>query len=437
MHNYVKSRKLLVLFFVVNVIIIFSLAFILRKHQFTDSDYRIVGLIILLIVYLIVSYLVGVFNFDGGQLSYQAISIILANNIIFMLLFSTIFFTRKTAITIFTISCLYQIILKFFVVNSFSITENILVITDSQNEETQTSDYCGVKQLVQYDVKAVMNTKSSEKLYEFFLKNPNEFVKEKQISMIIIENIDIGLELQQALFNLKMHGIKIVNALVMYEYLNEKIQVRNINLKWFLFSGFESLNSLIYMKFKRVCDVILAAIILIITSPIIALIAILIKLESEGSVFFKQERIGHNNHPFIIIKMRSMQIDAEKEGAKWATKKDIRITKVGKFIRKTRIDELPQCINIIRGEMSFVGPRPEREVFINDLKKSIPFYDVRHNVKPGVTGLAQIKYRYGASVEDSEEKLKYDLYYIKHASLWLDIMILVRTVKTVLLFKGN
>ncbi|HIF9459100.1 TPA: sugar transferase [Photobacterium damselae] len=188
---------------------------------------------------------------------------------------------------------------------------------------------------------------------------------------------------------------------------------------------------------KRVIDIIFVILLAKIAIPVGLITALLIKLESPGPVFFRQKRTGQYNKEFEVIKFRSMRNDAEKDGAKWASKNDARVTRVGKFIRKTRIDELPQLINIVKGEMSLVGPRPEREVFIETLEKEIPYYRFRHAVKPGVTGLAQVKYAYGASVEDAVWKHKYDIYYIKHQSGWLDLKVILLTVKTVIFGMGR
>ena len=165
--------------------------------------------------------------------------------------------------------------------------------------------------------------------------------------------------------------------------------------------------------------------------------AIIIKLESKGPIFFIQERIGEGNKPFKIVKFRSMTTDAEKDGPKWATKNDNRVTKFGKFMRLTRIDELPQLWNVLRGEMSFVGPRPEREFFIKQLEKEIMYYNLRHTVKPGLTGWAQVMYPYGASIEDAYRKLQYDLYYIKNHDILFDVKILLKTVTIVIFGKGR
>lgn len=187
---------------------------------------------------------------------------------------------------------------------------------------------------------------------------------------------------------------------------------------------------------KRGLDVGVSLLLLALTLPIWLITAIAIKWESRGSIFFQQRRTGLFNQEFNILKFRSMCEDAEKDGARWASKEDSRVTRVGKFIRKTRIDELPQLLNVLKGEMSIVGPRPEREVFIRDLEKQIPFYRFRHTVKPGVTGLAQVRYTYGASVEDAMHKHRYDIYYIKHQSVWMDMRILFDTVRVVLTGQG-
>ncbi len=185
-------------------------------------------------------------------------------------------------------------------------------------------------------------------------------------------------------------------------------------------------------RLKRALDVAFALMLGLVTLPVLLLTAMLIKLDSPGPVFFRQKRVGQYNKEFDVIKFRSMCQNAEKNGAVWAAANDARITRIGNFIRKTRIDEIPQIINVIKGDMSMVGPRPERDVFIQRLEEEIPYYRFRHAVKPGITGLAQVSYPYGASVEDAVWKHKYDLLYIKHYSFWSDCVILLQTVGTVL-----
>lgn len=188
---------------------------------------------------------------------------------------------------------------------------------------------------------------------------------------------------------------------------------------------------------KRILDLIIASLILVVSLPFMLLTILLIKLESKGPIFYRQARVGQFNQEFEVIKFRSMQTDAEKDGAAWAKENDDRVTKVGRFIRKTRIDELPQLINVFKGEMSIVGPRPEREVFIKELERHIPYYRFRHAVKPGITGLAQVKYPYGASVDDAKWKHRFDIHYIKHHRTLLDLKIILKTVKVVIFGMGR
>ncbi|WP_419569526.1 exopolysaccharide biosynthesis polyprenyl glycosylphosphotransferase [Rheinheimera sp.] len=224
-------------------------------------------------------------------------------------------------------------------------------------------------------------------------------------------------------------------------YLDSRLgytEVRLLQSSYFLHQKAFSILSNGRSQFnKRMFDLILASMIAVLTLPICILTALLIKLESKGPVIYKQLRTGQYNREYYVYKFRSMRNDAESNGAQWASENDSRITKVGNFIRKTRIDELPQLLNVFLGDMSLIGPRPEREVFIEELEKSIVYYRFRHAVKPGITGLAQVRYPYGASVEDAVWKHKYDIFYIKHHSFWLDIRILFATLKVVIFGMGR
>lgn len=245
-------------------------------------------------------------------------------------------------------------------------------------------------------------------------------------------------ELIGELVKFKTKGVSIYDYPTFFEELRNKIPVFRIKEKELFYSnGFERLGNKLYKRVKRILDLLVSSSIFLITLPLTLIIMILIKLDSKGPIFYIQERFGENEKMFRLIKFRSMIKDAEKEGPKWAKKKDSRITRVGKILRKTRFDELPQLINIIKGDMSLIGPRPEREYFIDMLKKKVPFYSMRFSVKPGLTGWAQVNYRYGSSVEDAVEKLSYDLYYIKHTSFFLDFMIIIRTLRTMLFGKGR
>ncbi len=239
-----------------------------------------------------------------------------------------------------------------------------------------------------------------------------------------------------ALLKCRVSGIDIIEGNSFYEMLTGKLIVRLINPAWLIFSdGFRKSRFKAFMK--RIEDLALSVIMLVLLSPVLAVTAICIKMDSRGSVFYSQERVGRNRKPYMVFKFRSMVSDAEvKSGPVWARADDDRITRVGRFIRKWRVDELPQLFNVLMGDMSLVGPRPERDHFVKQLELEIPYFGERFSVKPGVTGWAQISYGYGASVEDAVEKLNYDLFYIKNMSILMDLMILLRTVKTVLFGVG-
>ena len=241
------------------------------------------------------------------------------------------------------------------------------------------------------------------------------------------------------LFACKIRGIEVSEILDFIERETGQIAVNLIYPSWVIYSnGFASTN---YLRntLDWLFNASLAFILTLLSWPVMLIAALCIKLEDgwRAPIFYAQERVGIDGEPFYIIKFRSMSINAEQNGAQWATKNDSRVTRVGEVIRKYRIDELPQMYNVVRGEMGFVGPRPERPQFVQDFVKKIPYYNERHNVKPGLSGWAQLKYPYGSTEEDAIEKLKYDLYYIKHRSFMLDLLILIRTVEIVVFGKGR
>ena len=234
------------------------------------------------------------------------------------------------------------------------------------------------------------------------------------------------------LLQCRIDGIEVIDGISFYETLSGKLLVEHISPSWLIFSdGFQK--SKIKKNLKRLTDIILSALLLITFAPILCVVMLLIKIDSKGPVFYSQERIGERHIIYMIYKFRSMFTDAEeKTGPVFTTKDDDRITRFGRFLRKWRIDEIPQLWNVLRGEMSFVGPRPEREFFVKQLEQEIPYYRERFSVKPGITGWAQVCYRYGYTLEDAVEKLNYDLFYIKNMSILMDLMIILRTIKIVL-----
>jgi sugar transferase (PEP-CTERM system associated) len=238
------------------------------------------------------------------------------------------------------------------------------------------------------------------------------------------------------LLDCRLRGVRVEEGIAFSEYLSGKLTVENLRPSSLIFSnGFK--RSQIFKQFKRYIDIGASLLTLIFSLPCILAISIAIYLESKGPIFYRQDRVGQDGRIFSLLKFRSMRVNAEGDEPVWAGITDSRVTRVGKVIRKLRLDEIPQVVNVLKGEMSFVGPRPERPFFTEKLTKDIPFYSYRHTVKPGITGWAQICYPYGASKEDALEKLKYDLYYIKHMSPYLDFMILLETFKTVLFGRGS
>jgi sugar transferase (PEP-CTERM system associated) len=238
------------------------------------------------------------------------------------------------------------------------------------------------------------------------------------------------------LLDCKAQGVKVQDLNSHFERRLGQIRIDFLNAGWLIFGdGFNQ--GLQRTMVKRVFDVFCAGLLLLLTAPVMLLAALAVKLDSRGPVLYRQERVGLDNRTFQVVKFRSMRQDAEKDGKpRWATTGDDRITRVGRLLRVTRIDELPQLFSVLRGDMSLVGPRPERPFFVDQLTQEVPFYALRHSVKPGVTGWAQVRYQYGSTIEDSMEKLQYDLFYVKNHNLWLDMRILIDTVTVVLTGKG-
>jgi exopolysaccharide biosynthesis polyprenyl glycosylphosphotransferase len=265
------------------------------------------------------------------------------------------------------------------------------------------------------------------------------FAEQEKIARIVVADHDIQSDsvAAQTLIDLKLRGIRVESALESFEKASQKIWIEGMSAERLIFAnGF--CPSKVHLACKRVLDIVLSLLLLACAAPVMALVAIIIKLETPGPAIFSQERVGLLGKRFTVYKFRSMRQDAErKTGPTWAKENDDRITRVGGFIRKSRLDELPQVWNVLRGDMSFIGPRPERPYFVDLLKSKIRYYDLRHYVKPGITGWAQVMYPYGASVEDAYRKLQYDLYYTKNISLQLDVLILLKTIKVVLSGQGR
>jgi len=265
----------------------------------------------------------------------------------------------------------------------------------------------------------------------------SEIARNNRVEVVVVALDDRrGRMPIRELMECKLAGRTMVNGVTFYEGLTGTILVENMNPSWIIFSDGFRINRRIELV-KRGVDIILSLTGLVLSAPIAIISALIIKLESKGPVLYRQTRVGKGGKPFELFKFRSMYEDAERDGPAWAAPGDSRVTGFGAFMRTTRIDELPQLWNILKWDMSFVGPRPERPVFVSGLQEKIPYYSLRHAVRPGLTGWAQISYPYGASEEDALRKLEYDLYYVKNMSGLMDAMIIMRTIKTVLFQKGG
>ncbi len=294
-------------------------------------------------------------------------------------------------------------------------------------------------QMFFYTEKGLMNSEQVSPIVEssdWLLLKKN--IHQDWSTVIVASDSQLPEELLRTLMEVKMQGQNVMDLTTFYEKYWKKMPLYYLRDHWFLMAeGFQILRNPVGLRIKRLFDLFVSALALFITWPIMILTAAAIRIDSKGPAVFRQTRTGKDGRPFTIYKFRSMKVDAEKDGAQWAQKADSRITKVGKFIRLTRIDELPQLINVFRGDMSFIGPRPERPEFNTLLEKDLPYYNLRHLVRPGITGWAQILYPYGASVEDAIQKLQYELYYIKNYSLWMDLVITVKTISVVLMGRGR
>ena len=268
-------------------------------------------------------------------------------------------------------------------------------------------------------------------MHDYILKHPVSEI------VVAVDDRRKGLPMED-LLECKMEGIRIVDGATFYERESRKVALEMVTRGWLVFSDGFTVSS-VFGVGKRSLDLLAATVLFLAGAPLMLLTVIAIKIEDglKAPVLYSQERVGFNGKVFRVHKFRSMGTDAEKNGAVWANKNDARVTKVGNFIRKVRIDELPQIFNVLNGTMAFVGPRPERPVFVEQLSKKIPFYSERHRVKPGLTGWAQLCFAYADNEEDTREKLRFDLYYIKNQSLLLDLLVIIQTVEVVLFKKGS
>ncbi|NQX84794.1 MAG: sugar transferase [Flavobacteriaceae bacterium] len=323
--------------------------------------------------------------------------------------------------------------------------KRVLVVGEVSNIENIIKTICVADP--NYKVVGYVNTETDKNvveyndLEEFDTDNLDQTVKNSYISEIVVA-INNSKNITPAIYNqlilLLEKGFVIREYTQVFEEITKRVPVQFVGKDFYKHFPFSRSNqNKLYLFFHRVMDVVCAIIGLIVGMIFVPFIVIGNLIGNKGALFYTQERVGKNGKPFRIIKYRTMVSDAEAQGAKWAVKNDIRVTPFGRFLRNSRLDEIPQFINVLKGDMSIIGPRPERPVFVKKLSQSILFYETRHVVKPGLSGWAQVNTRYGASVEDSIEKLEFDLYYIKHRSFLLDINIIIKTISTIVYYRGQ
>lgn len=381
---------------------------------------------IFLIFAFVFYYIFNIYSLERGKISGVDYFYSLMLNVIFSI-FAVSMLDIKEALLYFLILFFIQNIYKFLFYKFVVRDRNIIIIGKNEKAD-KLKKLLNEKQM--YKVVAEIGCEESEEI-DFLLE-------ENSISKVIITEKIEDKKVIDLILQIKLKGIQVFDYLGFVEKVEEKIPVDAIDEEWILYgSGFSILHNGIQNKVKRVFDIFCALIIGIITMPIMIVSATIVRIESKGPVFFSQNRIGLGNKPFKLYKFRSMKIHDESKYSDYAQKRDDRITKYGKFMRKIRIDELPQLWNVMKGDMSFIGPRAEWDKLCYGYMEQIPFYNIRHCIKPGLTGWAQVKYPYGASVEDAYQKLQYDLYYIKNQNFIFDIMVFFKTAKIVFFGRGR
>lgn len=368
-------------------------------------------------------YIFDTFSFNSSYRFKEFIISGVINSFVFYIL--TVYYKNKSIIFGFLLYTIAQNMIKYLYHTLFTSIEEVVLLGDGK--DTHLEDVIVKSEKLKY--KGVVGVDEIERLKEI---SPSK----------VIYPIEIAAEAVNEIFNLKMSGVKVKDSMLFLQEAEGKIDVDNLSKEWVISAkGFEVLSSSVEQRIKRFLDILMSLVILLVGAPFMVFTYFLVKLDNpkdflNNPAFFKQKRIGAGGKEFEIVKFRSMRIHDPKEHSKYASKKDNRITPVGKFIRKIRLDELPQIFNVLKGDMSFVGPRPEWNELGREYEKKINMYKVRYAVKPGLTGWAQVMYPYGANLEDAKKKLEYDIYYIKHQNVALDIMILFKTVKVVLFGKG-
>lgn len=390
------------------------------------------------ILWMLIFYIAGLYEIQhlkNSQIFLQRLgTVIIINGIIAMTIFYLFPFkiTPKTNLLIFILSFgileyIWRYIYNYILSASIPLTHILLIGSGKKIEEIHER----VKNNPQLGYQINFWIKN-DKIGEEELNHISQIIISEKINLIVIpSHLKKDSKTAKVIYRNLVLGIETLDFASFYEIVFGKVPIEELEEVWFL----ENLvnRHKIYELIKEPLEITAALVLALIISPILALISLLIKMTSAGPIIYKQKRVGQYGAEFVLYKFRTMVKDAEKGGVQWAQLKDLRTTFFGKILRHTHLDELPQLFNVVKGDISFVGPRPERPEFTKQLRETIPHYDLRHLTRPGITGWAQLNYRYGASVEDAKEKLQYDIYYIKNRSFWLDLSIVVKTIKMFLI----
>ena len=393
----------------------------------------------LYIIYIFVKFVFGQLEFHAERFRLKEVFVTLGINIIFAVVIF-IFLKKWEIFLVFGLLSIFQIIFRVLICLKYKKKRNVLIFGSNHIKNNVQEDI--INTLDYNYVGYISDNKSCATKYKIGdYQDLEKIINEKNIDVLVIVKDMKSDEFRiymSRLFDLKVDGLKIYSYEEFNENVQRKIDINTIDEEWLLQSyGFDILNNESQKNIKRGLDLIIAVILFIFTLPIMILTAIAIKLESKGPVIFKQVRVGENSKKFKVYKFRSMKEHNSEDYSRYAQDTDDRITKVGKIIRKMRIDELPQLWNVIKGTMSLVGPRPEWDVLSEEYEEKVPYYNLRHLIKPGITGWAQVMYSYGECLEDTRRKLEYDLYYIKKQDLIMDVLIIMKTAKVVLFGKGK
>ena len=391
------------------------------------------------LVFIFIKFIFGQLDFYAERFRLKNIFVNFSIDAIFAFVFF-IFLRKLEIFYVFGAVFIFQAIFRKVISSIYMKKKNVLIFGSNHIENNIQQDI--INSLDYNYIGYISNNKS--RATKYLIGNYDEMekiIKENKVDLLVIvkdmQSPSFKKYLKR-LFELKVNGLKVLSYEIFNEEIQKKIDASKIDEEWLLQSnGFDILNDGMQKNMKRGVDLVIASTLMILLSPVALIAAILIKLESKGPIIFKQVRIGENMVPFKVYKFRSMKIHDPEKYSKYAQDNDNRVTKIGNFMRKTRIDELPQLFCILKGTMSFVGPRPEWDILAKEYEKQIPYYNLRHMIKPGLTGWAQVMYPYGENIEDTKRKLEYDLYYLKHQDLILDVLIIFKTVKVILFGKGK